>query len=325
MDLLSNVLLSLKVESTVISEWRLSAPWGVDIRDFSPGFCMTLIEGYCWFYAPGHPPQKLSRGDTLLAPRGGVCALASAPDSALASLSEVWQQPTFEGLDTEHRPSAPVRVEWGAGGEETQLLGLAFTFQGRGRNLLLDVLPEFIVLRSVDNGVFPGVESAVALLQAEREETKPGYFAVAKLLAEMTFVSLLRAFIQSEPHHPIGWLRGLGDEKVAKALEAMHAKPASPWTVPVLASTAGMSRSAFAARFTHLVGQPPIEYLISWRVQLASELLSATRHPIPVIAQMLGFQSDRVFRQAFKQRAGVSPLNHRKHGATPAETIPETG
>lgn len=324
MDLLSNVLLSLKVESTVISEWRLSAPWGADVRDFSPGFCMTVVQGQCWFYAEGRAPQKLLCGDALLVPRGGVCALAAAPDSALASLSEIWQQPTFEGLDSEHRPAAPARVEFGGGGELTTLLGMAFTFQGRGRNLLLDVLPEFIVMRGVDSGSFPGVQSAVALLQAEREETRSGYYAVAKLLAEMTFVSLLRAFIQAERQHPISWLRGLGDEKVAKALEVMHAQPASPWTVPALASAAGMSRSAFAARFTQMVGQPPIEYLLSWRVQLASELLISTRHTVSVIAHMLGFQSDRVFRQTFKQRAGVSPLNYRKRDAKPAQPLSQT-
>lgn len=315
MDLLSNVLLSLKVESTLISEWRLSEPWGIDIRDFSPGFCLNVVEGHCWFYAPGLAPQKLLPGDSLLAPRGGVCALASATDTPLASLPQIWRQPTFENLDAAHRPAAPARVEWGGGGAETRLLGLAFTFQGRGRNLLLDVLPEFIVVRSRSAGVLPAVQLAIELLTTEPLEAKPGYFAVAKPLAEMIFVSLLRTFVLAESQHPISWLRGLSDAKIAKALEAIHATPINQWTVPSLASLAGMSRSAFAARFTDLVGQPPIEYLISWRVQLASDLLLSSTQPIPAIAQMLGFQSDRVFRQAFKQRIGVAPLSYRKYGS----------
>jgi transcriptional regulator GlxA family with amidase domain len=131
-------------------------------------------------------------------------------------------------------------------------------------------------------------------------------------MAELMVIALLRAYILTDQGFTPGWLKGLRDAYITKAMLAMHEQPQRQWTVPQLASFSNLSRSAFAARFSRLVGMSPIDYLHNWRITLAEALLKESKHSISAIAASLGYQSDRVFRQAFKQRLNLSPRDYRE-------------
>lgn len=311
MDLLSSLLSSLRIESTSISRWDLSAPWGVDLRDFEPGFCISVLEGQCWFRFPGEPPIQLLPGDSLLVPRGRPGALLSSPETEeiIAIWDLPWRGDDYHGLDAYHQPASAQQVSWGGGGERSRLLGLAFTFQRGSSDFLLSALPPLITLRSGEAGIFPLIQPAIEFLV---DDGNPGYFAVAAHLAELIIVGLLRAHILSADSHPVGWLRGMRDPAIARSLMAIHTAPQRQWTVATLAERAALSRSAFASRFARLVGHTPIDYLNQWRIRQATGLLINTRRSLADIAAQVGYQSDRVFRQAFRQRLGVSPSTYRQ-------------
>jgi AraC-like DNA-binding protein len=112
-----------------------------------------------------------------------------------------------------------------------------------------------------------------------------------------------------------GWLAGLRDRFVARALTLMHARPAHPWTVEDLAREAGMSRSALAQRFTDLLGAPPMQYLAQWRLQLAAQQLRLTDRPLAVVAEDVGYESEAAFNRAFKREFGAPPATWRRNSA----------
>jgi len=132
-------------------------------------------------------------------------------------------------------------------------------------------------------------------------------------------VEAIRRHIESLPAKQTGWLAGLRDRFVGKSLALMHAKPAHAWTVEELAGTVGLSRSALAERFTGLVGQPPMQYLIRWRLQLAANLLRSGKRTVAAIAADVGYDSEAAFNRAFKRELGVTPAAWRR---APTTTVP---
>ena len=310
MDLPSSILLSLQIRSTSISHWCLSEPWGVEVPDdFDPGWALSVVEGHFWVRWAGNKPVRLLPGDSLLAPRGGACILFSSPGAVTAPLRDLpWTGPEFQEVD-DYQPAAPTQVIWGGGGAASQLLGLAFTLQSGAGDFLLSNLPQLMVVRRDEAGIHSLTHSAMESLI---NDTTPGYFAVAKHLSELIIISLLRAHIFAAGSHTTGWLRGMQDPPIALALSAIHTHPHRHWTVNRLASEANVSRSAFAARFTRLVGLSPIQYLNQWRIGLAADQLRTTRQPVDSIARLVGYRTDRAFRRLFRQRFGMSPLQYRK-------------
>jgi AraC-like DNA-binding protein len=299
----------LKVESTSISSWHMSSPWGVNVRDYDPGFCFVVEQGTCWVDASPGGPVQLFEGDTLLVPRGGECKLMCDLGADLTDLYDLnWGVDRPPTLDKSYQPSSAISVVHGGGGSVCRLLGLAFTIQSGQGEFVLSQIPQLIVLRKEDASISALTRSTVHSLVFDN---KPGYFAVAKHMAELTVIGLLRAYILTDQSFTPGWLKGLRDAYITKAMLAMHEQPQKQWTVLQLASISNLSRSAFAARFSKLVGISPIDYLNNWRITLAEEMLKDSRGSVASIASSLGYQSDRVFRQAFKQRLNLSPREYR--------------
>lgn len=309
MDLLSNFLLMLKVESTSISSWHMSSPWGVNVCNYEPGFCFVVEQGTCWVDSNPGGAVQLFEGDTLLVPRGGNCKLMSSLGVALTDLHALnWSDDRPATLNRSFQPGSAVSVVHGGGGTECRLLGLAFTIQRGQGEFVLSHTPQFIVLRKEDTRISGWTRSVAQSLVFDSD---PGYFAVAKHMAELIIIGLLRAYILTDQSYTPGWLKGLRDACITKAMLAMHEQPHQQWTVPQLATISNLSRSAFSARFTKLVGVSPIDYLHNWRITLAEEMLRDSKSSITAIASALGYQSDRVFRQAFKQRLHLSPREYR--------------
>jgi AraC-like DNA-binding protein len=311
MDLLSDVLLSLKLRSSIISNWQLSEPWGFETKSFPAGYCFNIVEGELWFSTPSGEPERLSAGDSVLVPIGGEFNFYSSPDAPIAPLQALWKGDNFAGFDHYH-PSELQQISWGNGEVTTTLVSFGFEFQPNVQLDLLKALPSAIILRQYTGTEFPSFQSAIAFLCQDASNKQPGFAAIAAQLVELIIIGQLRSYILSETKHPKGWLQGLLDKKVGKALAAIHQHPEKHWSVTSLAKHAGMSRSSFAQRFQQLVGVGPITYLSNWRIQLAAELLQTTKRSISEITEMVGWTSDRSFRRLFNQKMGKSPLAFRR-------------
>lgn len=309
MDLLSHFLSMLTVESTSISSWHLSEPWGVAVHDYQPGFCFIVNEGSFVVQTAAGQTLHLAQGDTLLVPRGGECRLLSRPGVATTDLHELnWSEPRSPRLDRSTQPGSAISVVHGGGGALCRLLGLAFSIHSGQGGFVLAALPDFIVLRDADSSMLSLMRPAIEALLADN---KNGYYAVAKHMAELIVVGLLRSYILSDKGFSPGWLKGLQDPYICKAMLAIHEAPQRQWSVPLLAGVANLSRSTFAARFCRVIGQSPIDYLSAWRITLAAQMLRDGNASVAQIAAAVGYQSDRVFRQAFRERMAMSPRHYR--------------
>jgi AraC-like DNA-binding protein len=304
MDALSEILKSIKVRHTAAGTLRLTAPWGFIVKDFEAPMAYGVAEGYsCWLRVPDREAIQLKAGDLVLV--NGEHQLLCSPDAAVEDWAQAWRAQGFPSFDPSHEPEAPLHFKWGGGGEETTLLGLAFGLACGRQNPLLESLPPYIVLRNGTGG-FPSMPGSIEFLTS-RDANSPGYGAMARLLADLIFVSIVRSHLLGELKGTRGWLRGLGDPRIARALQAIHQDASAEWSVGSLAQVAGMSRTAFAVRFAALVEETPIDYLTRWRMHLAADRLLRSRPNLTQLAFDLGYTSDAAFRDAFKRCYGVAP------------------
>ena len=144
-------------------------------------------------------------------------------------------------------------------------------------------------------------------LVAEAATVQPGSQAILARLAELLYVEVLRRYAHHLPVGQTGWLAGLEDPQVGRALRMLHGDPARPWTVEELAQETGVSRSGLALRFSELIGESPMHYLTEWRMHLARQILRENRFAIPQVAAQVGYNSEAAFSRAFKRSAGVPP------------------
>src|SRR5581483_947352 len=193
------------------------------------------------------------------------------------------------------RPARPVECAWHA----RRACG------ARPFNPLLDQLPAIITTSWRESGP-SWLGQFIMLARAESGSRRAGAESVLAKLSELLFIETLRRYIESLPAGQTGWLAGLRDPGVGKALSVLHARPARDWTIEELAREVAMSRSVLAERFNHLVGLPPMQYLAAWRMQLAAGLLNGGGNVASVAAEV-GYASEAGFSRAFKKIVGVPP------------------
>jgi AraC-like DNA-binding protein len=179
-------------------------------------------------------------------------------------------------------------------------------------NPLLSALPR--VLLASERGGAPGgwLSRFMEVAWEEARSARPGAEGILARLSELMFVEIIRRHLASLPPERTGWLAGLRDPFVGKALAALHARPARPWTIDALGHEAGLSRSALAERFTAMVGEPPIQYLARWRMQIAAGLLTNTCDGTAAVGARVGYASEAAFNRAFKKLVGVPPATWRR-------------
>src|SRR5262249_1309012 len=138
-------------------------------------------------------------------------------------------------------------------------------------------------------------------------QRRPGGEAVLERMSEMLFVQVLRRYVDSLPPGEAGWLAGMRDPSVGRVLALLHEKPDAPWTLERLADEAAMSGSTLHERFVHFIGQPPMQYLAHWRIQVAARRLRDTKAKLLEVALGVGYESEAAFSRAFKRAVGVAP------------------
>lgn len=176
-------------------------------------------------------------------------------------------------------------------------------------NPLLHALPRVIHISDRSGGA---LQTFVQFAMAESKQPRPGGEAVLSRLSELMFVDVVRRYLETLPPDRTGWLAGLREPFVGRALAALHQSPARSWTIESLSREVGLSRSALAERFTEYVGQPPMQYLTNWRMQLAANHLLAGTDAVAAVAERVGYESEAAFSRAFKKAVGAPPSQWRK-------------
>jgi AraC-like DNA-binding protein len=194
------------------------------------------------------------------------------------------------------------------GGGECVTVGAHFILSDHHAGILLGVLPPIVHIRRESDKA--AMRWSLERLRQELREPQPGGFLVAQHLAYMMLVQALRLHLAEGLKGGVGWLFALADRQMSAAITAMHDDPAHSWTLQKLAHIAGMSRSIFAQKFKGTVGEPPMEYLVRWRMTLAADKLMHSGDPISVIALSLGYESESAFGKAFKRVMGCSPRQY---------------
>jgi AraC-like DNA-binding protein len=193
------------------------------------------------------------------------------------------------------------------------LLCGAFHFEYPNGFPLLHRLPKIIHIRGVEGRLEQGFADLVRLIARESALQQPGTEVVLNRLAELLFIQVIRLWIDQQTEASGGWVGALRDQPISAALGLIHQSPARKWTVSELAQGVALSRSAFSARFTELVGEPPLTYLTRWRMLRATRLIK-NEVRMETIAELLGYESEAAFRKAFKREIGMPPAQYRRLG-----------
>jgi AraC-like DNA-binding protein len=257
-----------------------------------PSFCIMLAGG-CRLAVDGHAPLDLGAGDFVLLPATPAFTLSSEDPPA----------PVLR--DPDALPSDGSEVRYGDPGDmpDMRSLGGAFVFDRADPALLVSLLPAVVHVRGASR-----LSQLVAMVAEETVAPRPGRDAVLSRLVELLLIEAMRA--TTAGNAPPGLLRGLGDERLAMALDLMHAQVQRPWTVAQLARAAAMSRSSFHERFARVVGIAPMEYLLAWRMELARDLLRRGELNMSQIAERVGYGSGSAFSAAFHRHTGVAPSRY---------------
>ena len=336
-DTLSDVLRAVRLRGAIfyyvdgISPWVAEAPRAkVIAAAILPGVehlieYHVVTKGRCFGALAGEPGVELAEGDVIMFPQGDAHVMSSAPgmramkpDTGMyfspkpAQLPYVLMQRGENTLDATHGSTA--RLDGGGVDCATIVCGF-LGCDARPFNPLLAALPRLLHMPgAAAMGGWIGHFINVAVEESNRK--RPGGEAVLERLSEMMFVDVVRRYLEGLPPGHTGWLAGLRDRFVGRALGLLHERPSHRWTIDALGDAVGLSRSALHERFAQLVGEPPMQYLAQWRMQVASRLLLQSTQNIASIALESGYESEAAFSRAFKRLVGVPPATWRRERTT---------
>lgn len=288
-DPLAQVIGLLRPQAVFSKGISGAGAWAVEYSEFGhPAFAaMTL--GRCRLTVAGQDPVIVEAGDFVLLPATPRFAMSSLEPGPLRRIDARADPPRHE-----------VRHGRQEGPPEMRQVGGWFTFAAPDADLMVALLPRMIHLRGV-----PRLSRLVQMLGEEAAREEAGRDLILTRLVEILLIEALRA-APADPATP-GLLRGLSDPRISGALRSLHGDITRAWTVPDLAGAAGMSRSAFFERFTRLVGARPMEYLTTWRMAVARDLLRRGSLALDEVAARVGYGSASTFSTAFSRHTGQPP------------------
>ncbi|MFB7383619.1 AraC family transcriptional regulator [Kitasatospora purpeofusca] len=302
MDILSDTLAALRTGRPSVVRTEARAPWGVRFQPIAGAGFHVVVEGRCVLLPIGGDPIELGPGDVVFLRRGTDHAICDA----------IASEPVAFVPDRVDRSSPIGSFAVGDGGARSVLVCGAYHLDIDRPHPLLGDLPEVIHLPA-GPGRHPALRSAVDQLCGEIHRPEPGSDSVVTALVDLLLLYILRSWYAELPREQTqGWASALNDPLIAPALKAIHDDPAHPWTVESLGGRAGLSRAAFARRFTAVVGEPPLSYLTTWRMAIAARMLRETGASLSDVAENAGYTSEFAFARAFKRHFGAPPGAYRR-------------
>jgi AraC-like DNA-binding protein len=321
------VLRGVRLSAAVFFRVEARSPWVIEVPDgatLARGVVPraqhvisyhVVVDGGCAGGLPGEAPVPLVAGDVLVFPHGDPYVMSlpmglrggPAPDEVLG----------FLGAMAAGRLPFTV-TEGGDGAGRLQLVCGFLGCDLRPFNPLLATLPRLLRVPRTPGSAGDPLEKLIDLTIAESREPRAGGECMRLRLSELLFVEVVRRHLAAMPAGQRGWLAGLRDPMVGRALGLLHERPAHPWTLDELAKGSGSSRSVLAQRFAHFVEDPPMQYLTHWRMQLAARLLAESTRKVAAVALEVGYDSEAAFSRAFRKATGVPPATwRRQHAAGP--------
>jgi AraC-like DNA-binding protein len=329
LDTLSDVLQAVRLKGAIFFDIETTAPWVAEApaaKIVAPAVMPdaehvieyhVITSGSCWasVVAPGAEPIRLQAGDVVAFPQGDAHVLSSAPgmrgdlDLSLFKLPENAEQ-------------LPLIFNMGGNGDEKAHIVCGFLgCDSRPFNPLLDALPRILHVRPAVSARSGWLDEFTRFAVMEAKEKRAGGNGILARLGELMFVELVRRHVESLPEESKGWLAGLRDRHVGRALSLLHERPLQAWTLDQLAKEVGVSRSSLAERFTVFVGTPPMQYLQKWRLQIAASKLAEGVSNIATIAAEIGYESEAAFSRAFKRSVGTPPAEWRSKRLTSSAAL----
>jgi len=329
-DTLSDLLRSVRVRGAVFfyvscrDEWSAQAPAASEIAEAVLPGCEHVMEyhmlakGNGWAAIAGEEPVRLFAGDIVMFPHGDSHVMSSAPGVPPIRQTAEWvfarrNDPKPLAVSYHHgvvEAGSPMPVDHA----ETIFVCGFLGCDVKPFNPLVAALPRILHLPATRAGDW--VSRVIDQAVSETNSPRPGGDAVLERLSEMMFVDAARRYLDSLPEDATGWLAGLRDRFVGKSLALLHERPDRDWTVDDLAREVGLSRSALHERFGQYVGQPPMQYLANWRIQVGTRLLRESNRTVATIAQEVGYDSEAAFSRAFKRVLGTPPAAWRRAQTT---------
>jgi AraC-like DNA-binding protein len=322
-DPLSDVLRTVRLTGAVFflvdasAPWTASAPLGKTLAPLIlPGAQQivsfhVVTEGRCFAELDGRPPVPLEAGDVILIPHGDSYALTSTPGAA-ASIPADEVSAFFREMAAGRLP--PIVTEGGGGRDRIRVVCGFLGCDVAPFNPALASMPPLVLLRRPERPTTDRLDHLIEFALSESREARSGSRCVLLRLSELMFVEVVRRHLSTQTSAGTGWLAGLRDPDVGRAIARIHEQPALGWTLESLAREVGVSRSTLAERFTHMVGHPPMQYVARWRMQLATRLLAERNAKVSAIAAEVGYASEAAFSRAFRKIVGASPSAWRRRG-----------
>jgi AraC-like DNA-binding protein len=317
-DALSEVLRLVRLNGAVFLDGQFSAPWNVQsppskalaaavLPEAEHVIVYHLIaEGSCYIRLSNDAPVQLEEGDVVMLPHGDAHRMSSQPR---------FDTPLMESV-AYPRAGEITSLRCGGGGTLTRVVCGYLALDRKLCGSLISALPPILRVSARSTEVGAWLRTYVRISADERGEERPGGRCVLAKLSELMFVETVRRYVEGLPPGQRGWLAGLRDPYIGRALGLLHASPSRQWTVELLAREIGLSRSALAERFTELIGQPPMQYLTQWRLLLAAHVLQTTTRSAAVVAEEVGYDSESAFSRAFRREFGLPPATWRRKGRT---------
>lgn len=298
-DPLGEALHFLRMSGAFYCHSELTAPWGLTL---------PALPGYLWFHVVTTGAMSLDMGERdaiflepgemALVTHGEGHWLRSEPDAPAPGILELEREEISDHYEV---------LRHGGGGAMTRLVCGAVRFDHPAARSLVANLPDVIRIESALGGEMEGLRGTLGLIAAETRRIRPGGEAVITRLSDILVIQAIRAWIESDGSAQTGWIAALRDPQIGRALSLIHGEPEREWTVASLADELAMSRSAFAARFTELVGEPVMQYVTRWRMQVAVNALQEEGSTVAELAAKLGYRSEAAFARAFKRVIGKAP------------------
>jgi AraC-like DNA-binding protein len=319
MDALSDILRAARLSGGVFFNAEFSAPWCIAAQ-MAPEFCAPflgktdhlipyhyVVDGEMTVALPGRSRQRLRSGEVVLFPRNDFHLIGSDIDQPPVQASDV--------ILTAGKTINP-SVRHGGGGEVAHMVCGFLGCDSELTNPVISTLPQSMILRIEETPAADWIRSTFHYASHELANGQTGSAAVLSKLAELLFVEAVRHYVRSLPDGQTGWLAGLGDPALARALALLHADPGRDWSVEELGREVGVSRSGLAERFTRVIGVAPMHYLADWRLQVAAVKLRESSEPLIRIAEQVGYDSEAAFSRAFKKKFGTAPVTWRRRAVS---------